>query len=207
MRYIGPKNRLARQQMVDLGLKTPGSKSYSRLLKKLNVSPGQHGLKGARRKLSEHAYQLKEKQKLKIMFGLSESQLKKYFKIAIAKKGNTALWLSKLLEKRLDNLVFRFGFAPTRAAARQLVNHGHFKINDQKVSIPSYQVKVGDIISFSKEKTTKIPYVHQSLANKDSLLPSWLERKNLTGKLITEPTSEEIEKQVNLRLVIEFYSR
>lgn len=206
MRYTGPKNRLARQQMIDLGLKTPGSKSHARLLKKLNVTPGQHGLR-TRRKFSEHAYQLKEKQKLKIMFGLSESQLKKYFQIAVSKKGNTALFLSKLLEKRLDNLVFRLGFAPTRAAARQLVNHGHFMLNSKKNSIPSCQVKINDLITFSDDQTAKIPYIEQNLANKDLLLPGWLEKKGLTGKLTLEPTAEEIEKQINLRLVIEFYSR
>jgi len=206
MRYTGPKNRLARQQMTDLGLKTPGSKSHARLLKKLNVTPGQHGLR-TRRKFSEHAYQLKEKQKLRIMFGVNEGQLKRYFHTAVGKKGNTALFLSKLLEKRLDNLIFRLGFAPTRAAARQLVNHGHFKLNGKKISIPSCQVRVNDIITFSSDKTAKIPYVEQNLANKDLLLPTWLEKKDLTGKLVMEPTAEEIEKQINLRLVIEFYSR
>jgi len=206
MRYTGPKNRLARQQMTDLGLKTPGSKSHARLLKKLNVTPGQHGTR-TRRKFSEHAYQLKEKQKLRIMFGLNEGQLKKYFHTAVSKKGNTALFLAKLLEKRLDNLVFRFGFAPTRAAARQLVNHGHFQVNGKKISIPSHQVKVNDIITFCNEKTTKIPYIEQAIANKDLLLPVWIEKKGLTGKLLVEPTIEEIDKQVNMRLVIEFYSR
>ena len=206
MRYTGPKNRLSRQQMTDLGLKTPGSKSHARLLKKLNVTPGQHGLR-TRRKFSEHAYQLKEKQKLRIMFGVNGSQLKKYFRTAVGKKGNTALFLSKLLEKRLDNLVFRLGFAPTRASARQLVNHGHFQLNGKKISIPSCQVRVNDIITFSKEDSAKIPYVEQSLANKDMLMPNWLERKGLTGKLLLEPSAEEIEKQINLRLVIEFFSR
>lgn len=205
MRYTGPRNRLARQVGVDLGLKTPGTKSHSRLLKRLNILPGQHGLK--RRKLTEYGIQLREKQKLKYMFGITESQLKGYFKKATQKTGNTALFLCQFLEKRLDNIVYRLGFAPTRAAARQLVSHRHIKVNDKIVSIPSYQVKVGDVISLAKEKTANIPVVKQMLENKDLLYPSWLEKKGTVGKLVKEPTSEEIEKQVNLKLIIEFYSR
>ncbi|MBI3619697.1 30S ribosomal protein S4 [Candidatus Roizmanbacteria bacterium] len=206
MRYTGPRNRIARREGMDLGLKTPGSKSHARLLKKLNVFPGQHGLKG-RRKISEHAYQLREKQKLRFLFGVTEKQLKKYYVIGTAKKGNTAFYLCQFLEKRLDNLVFRAGFAPTRASARQLVTHGHINVNDKTVTVPSYVVKVDDIITFAKEKSTKIPYIEQMLTNKDTILPKWLERKATVGKLIAEPTQEEIAKQINLRLVIEFYSR
>jgi small subunit ribosomal protein S4 len=205
MRYTGPKNRLARKVGLDLGLKTVGSESQARLLKRINILPGQHGLK--RRKTTDYGNQLSEKQKLKFIFGISESQLKKYFLSAIRKTGNTGLFLSQFLEKRLDNTVYRLGFAPTRAAARQLVSHCHIKVNDKIVSIPSYQVKVGDVISLAKEKTTKIPVVKQMLENKDLIYPSWLEKKGTSGKLIKEPTSEEIERQVNLRLIIEYYSR
>jgi len=205
MRYTGPKNRLARQVGVDLGLKTPGTKSHARLLKRLNILPGQHGLK--RRKLTEYGMQLREKQKLKYMFGITENQLKGYFKKATQKTGNTALFLCQYLEKRLDNIVYRLGFAPTRAAARQLVSHRHIKVNGKIVSIPSYQVKVGDVISLAEEKTANIPVVKQMLENKDLIYPRWLEKKGTVGKLTKEPTSEEIEKQVNLKLIIEFYSR
>lgn len=206
MRYKGPKNRIARREGVDLGLKTLGSKNHARLLKKLNVRPGQHGTV-SRRKVSERGLQLREKQKLRYIFGLSEKQLKNYFKKAVVKKGNTALYLSQFLENRLDNIVYRLGLAPTRAASRQLVNHGHIAVNDKKISIPSYQVKVGDKVSFVNEKTTKIPYIEKILTNKDLIIPAWLEKKAVVGKLISLPTSEEISKQCNLRLIIEYYSR
>jgi len=206
MRYRGPKNRIARREGVDLELKTLGSKTHARLLKKLGVPPGQHGLR-KRRKVSERGTQLREKQKLRYMFGITETQLKNYFKKASMKKGNTALYLSHSLESRFDNMVFHLGFAPTRAAARQLITHGHMTVNKKRLSIPSYQVKVGDEISFSDVKTTKIPYVETSLDNKDVILPSWLEKKATIGKLIKEPTQEVIEKLINLRLIIEYYSR
>ncbi len=206
MRYRGPKNRIARREGVDLELKTLGSKSHARLLKKLGVPPGQHGLR-KRRKVSERGTQLREKQKLRYMFGITETQLKNYFKKASMKKGNTALYLSHSLESRFDNVVFHLGFAPTRAAARQLITHGHMSVNKKRLSIPSYQVKVGDEMSFSDVKTTKIPYIETSLDNKDIILPSWLEKKATVGKLIKEPTQEVIEKLINLRLIIEYYSR
>ena len=206
MRYIGPKNRIARREGVDLELKTLGSKSHARLLKKLGVPPGQHGLR-KRRKVSERGTQLREKQKLRYMFGITETQLKNYFKKASMKKGNTALYLSHSLESRFDNIVFHLGFAPTRAAARQLITHGHMIVNKKRLSIPSYQVKVGDEISFSDVKTTKIPYIETSIDSKDVILPSWLEKKATVGKLLKEPTQEVIEKLINLRLIIEYYSR
>ena len=206
MRYTGPRNRIARREGIDLGFKTPGSKSHERLLKKLNVPPGQKGSRG-RRKFSDHSRQLREKQKLRYLFQVSQNQLKKYFKKSVIKKGNTALYLAKFLEKRLDNIVFKAGLAPTRAAARQLVAHKHMKVNDKTISIPSYEVKKGDIITFSNEKSTKIPYIEKMLANKDIILPSWLERKATAVKLTAEPSSLEIDKQINLRLVIEHFSR
>ena len=206
MRYLGPKNRISRREGVDLELKTVGSKSHARLLKKLNVPPGQHGLR-KRKKVSERGTQLREKQKLRFMFGITEKQLKKYFKKASLKKGNTALYLSQYLERRLDNIIYRLGFVPTRASARQLITHGHIIINKKKVTIPSYQVRVGEEIGFVSDKTTKIPYIENSLNNKDIILPSWLEKKAIVGKLIMEPTQDIITKQINLRLIIEYYSR
>lgn len=206
MRYVGPRNRLARREGTDLGLKTTGSKSHASLLKRMNVLPGQHGARG-RRKLSEHGRQLREKQKLRFTFGLTERQLKNYFSTASRKKGNTGLLLSQNLERRLDNVVYRLGLTPTRAAARQLISHKHIMVNDKKMSIASYVVKVGDRIGFIDEKTQKIPAVENILAKKDLIIPEWLERAESSGKLIAEPTAEIIEKQVNLRLVVEFYSR
>ena len=206
MRYTGPRNRIARREGIDLGLKTPGSKSHARLLRKINISPGQHGTK-RKRKLSERGSQLREKQKLRYIFGLTENKLKKYFKKAKEKTGNTAFYLSQFLEKRLDNIVYRLGFVPTRAAARQLISHRHIKVNDKVVNISSYQVKVNDKISFANEKTMKIDYVARQLENKDLIMPGWLKKQAAVGMLIAEPTDEEIVKQINLRLVVEYYSR
>jgi small subunit ribosomal protein S4 len=206
MRYTGPKNRIARREGLDLGMKTPGSKSHATLLKKINVPPGQHGLKG-KRKVSEHARQLREKQKLRYIFGVTETQQKNYFKTATKKKGNTGILLSELLERRLDAVIYRLGFAPTMASARQLIVHKHINVNDRILNVPSYMVKVGDVVNFAKETSTKIPYIETVLARKDAVIAPWLEVKANKGKLIAIPTSEIIEKQINLRLVVEFYSR
>ncbi len=206
MRLLGPKNKQSRREGIDLGLKTPGSKSHASLLRKLNVPPGQHGTK-RRRKQSERSKQLREKQKLRYLFGITETQLKKYFDKSTRIKGNTGVILSQLLEKRLDNTVFRLGFTPTRPSARQLVSHRHIKVNDKVVNISSFQVSVNDSISFAHEKTPKIPAIETSLSNQDTLIPKWLSRKNIDGKVVAEPSSEDIEKQINLISVIEFYSR
>lgn len=206
MRYTGPKNRIARREGMDLGLKTIGTKSHASLLKKLNVLPGQHGTRG-RRKVSERGKQLRETQKLKFIFGLSTKQLKNYFNRAVKKTGNTALILSEFLERRLDNIVYRLGFALTRASARQLIVHRHIKINNKVLSIPSYQVKINDLISFAKDEVEKIPDVAKAVSVKDIILPEYIERKAIVGKLISRPNQELIEKQVNLRLIIEYFSR
>lgn len=206
MRHTGPKNKTARREGMDLGLKTPGSKSHASLLRRLNVLPGQHGTRG-RRKQSERSKQLREKQKLRFLFGLTESQLKGYFDKATVRKGNTGVILGQLLESRLDNVLYRLGFAPTRASARQIVNHGHVTINGKEVNIPSYKVEIHDKIGFQKEKTTKIPYIEAILSTKNVIIPAWLKREGTVGKLQALPTSEDIEKQVNLRSVVEYYSK
>lgn len=206
MRYTGPRNKLARREGLDLGLKTPGSKAHERLLKRLNVLPGQRSTR-RRRKISDHARQLREKQKLRFIFQISEKQLKNYFKKAVIKKGNTAYYMAKFLEKRLDNIVFRGGLAPTRASARQLVTHRHISVNKKIVSIPSYQVKRDDIITFSNDSAVKIPYIQRLLDVKDIIFPKWLERKASICRITAEPGGEDIDKQINLRLVIEHYSR
>lgn len=206
MRYTGPKNKIARREGIDLGLKTPGSKSHASLLRRVAVVPGQHGTK-RKRKQSERSKQLREKQRLRLLFGLTETQLKNYFQKAVSRKGNTGFILGQLLEKRLDNVVFRLGFAPTRASARQLVNHGHIIVNGALMDIPSYKVEIHDTIRFRKEKSAKIPYVETMLESKDFITPTWLKKEGIAGKLTSEPTNEDIEKQVNLRSVIEFYSR
>ena len=133
--------------------------------------------------------------------------MKNYFSKASRRRGNTATLLSELLERRLDNAVYRMGFAPTRAAARQLVSHGHINVNDKKVTIPSYQVEVGQVITFASEASMKIPYVESFRAQSDALIPEWFEIKKDAGKMTKVPDSSILEQMINLRLVIEFYSR
>ncbi|HRN70975.1 MAG TPA: 30S ribosomal protein S4 [Candidatus Woesebacteria bacterium] len=206
MRYNGPKNRIARRENMDLGMKTPGSKAHASLLKKINILPGQHGTKG-RRKKSEHSRQLREKQKLRYSFGITETQLKNYFGMASKRRGNTSVNLSEILERRLDNIIYRLGFAPTRAAARQLVSHGHVAVNGKSVKAASYQVADSDAITFANENTKKIPYIEAYMTQTEVILPEWLQVKKDAGTLVSTPNSSLIEKQVNLRLVIEYYSR
>lgn len=206
MRYTGPKNRLARREGIDLGLKTPGTKSYTLLTRRLNIIPGQHGV-SRRRKLTDYGIQLREKQRLKRMYGVTEKQMKNYFKKAAKMLGNTAEFLIQMLERRLDNVVYKLSLAPTRSSARQLITHGHIKVNDKKVNIPSYLVKAGDLIAFNKQKSLKIPYVSQLLEKKDVIVPRWLMREGPVGKVIKIPKREDLKEDINLQLVVEFYSR
>ncbi len=205
MRYTGPKNRLARREGVDLSLKTVGSKSHSNLLRRLNIVPGQHGA-SRRRKLTDYGIQLREKQKLKRIYGLTEKQMKNYFKKASKTLGNTSEILIQHIERRLDNVAYKLGFAPTRAAARQLVSHGHVLVNQKKVTIPSFEVRLGDVVNLD-EKATKIPYITQILEKKDFILAPWLEKQGTIGKMIHLSGQEYFKDDVNLQLVVEFYSR
>lgn len=206
MRYTGPKNKIARREGGDLGFKTPGSKAHSNLLKRMNIIPGQHGAK-RRRKMTDYAVQLRQKQKLKRIYGLTEKVMKNYIDKASTKRGNTASFLVTLLESRLDNVMYRSGLSPTRAASRQLISHGHISLNDKKVDIPSFQVRTGDVISLRREKTLKIPYIAKSLEKSDNVLPIWLERKGNISKIKNLPDSDSFAEDVNLQLVVEFYSR
>lgn len=206
MRYTGPRNRLARRQGADLELKTLGSKSQSRLMRLLTVPPGQHGA-NRRRKTSEMGRQLKEKQKLKFMFGVNETQMENYFKKAKRAKGNTGKFLCQLLEARLDNVLYRAGFAATRAGARQLISHHHVLVNDKVNSIASHHVRPTTTVSFRKPETAKIPHVESSMSRPDYVVPSWLKREGTSVQVLTLPDSETLEKQLNLRLIIEFYSK
>ncbi len=206
MRYTGPRNRLARRNAVDLELKTFGSKSHSNLMRKLSTPPGEHGA-NTRRKISEHAKQLREKQKLRFMFGLSERQMGNHFIEAKRAKGNTGKLMCEVLESRLDNVVYRAGFAPTRAAARQLVSHGHIKVNDRKLTVPSYETKVGEMVSFLSDNSSKIPAIESALARKDVPVAGWIKRDGLKATVLQTPSSETVEKLINMRLIIEFYSK
>ncbi len=206
MRYTGPKNKIARREAFDLGFKTLGSKSHASLLKKLNITPGQHGA-SRKGKPTDYSIQLREKQKIKRMYGVNERQMKNNFEKASKATGNTASNLISFLERRLDNVVYRLGFAPTRFSARQLVGHGHMSVNGKKVTIPSYLLGVNDVVTFHKETSTKIPYIAEMLAKKDVIIPNWVEKKATIGKVISNPQVEDISLEVNLQLVVEFYSR
>lgn len=168
--------------------------------------PGQHGQKG-HKKLSEYGIQLREKQKVKRMYGVLERQFSKYFKIASAKKAATGEALLQILETRLDNIVYRLDLAESRPQARQLVSHGHVMVNGKKVTIPSFNVKIGDVISLSP-KTANLPFIKKlTEEKKDAQLPSWLSKAATVGKVQKLPKREELESDINERLIVEYYSR
>ncbi len=199
------KCRLCRRERQKLFLK--GARCFSPncpIDKKGGVPPGDHGLRSGVRP-SEYAKQLREKQKIKRIFGISEHQFKKYFEKAEEEKGNTAELLLVFLERRLDNVVNRLGFAPSRASARQLIGHGHVLVNGEKVTFPSYQVEIGDEISL-KEKSRKITYLQEWKENNKEV-PAWLMRKGWLGKVERLPKRDEMISGVEESLVVEFYSR
>ena len=205
-RYLDSKCRLCRREGTKLFLK--GERCFSPkcpLEKKGAVAPGQHGLK-MRRRLSEYGVQLREKQKAKRTYGVLERQFRRYFKKAFKKRGVTGEALLQLLELRLDNVVYRLGFVPSRSVARQLVHHGHILVDGKKVDIPSYQVKPGQVINLNP-KAMKMEVVKKSLAEKKKEIPSWLQKKAAVGKIIRLPTREEIGADIAEQLIVEYYSR
>lgn len=200
-RQHGPRNKLARRLGTDLGLKT----NPKQLERRINTLPGQHGRRG-RGKVSDYGLQLAEKQKAKATYGILERQFKNYYLVASRTPEATGAMLLFLLERRLDNVVYRLGFAPTRRAARQLVTHGNILVNNQKLSIPSYKVRVGETIALSA-KAAKIPYVKDLLENKELTPPTWLSRKATVGKMTRRPERDDIVENINEQLIVEFYSR
>lgn len=200
-RYTGPRCRLSRREGVNLGLK----KRWS--LDKREVPPGQHGFR--RGKLSNYGLQLREKQKTKRIYGILEKQFKNYYLKATNAKGVTGTVLLQLLETRLDNVVYRLGFAITRAQARQIVGHGLVRVNGRKVNIASAPVKAGDEISFaSKEAAAK--YIKKNIEMNDGwAVPAWLmaDKDTLKGKVVRIPVRDDIVVPVNEQLIIELYSK
>ena len=165
--------------------------------------------KETRRKISEYGLQLKEKQKVKFIYGIMEKQFHRYYVMATKKHGVAGEMLLQLLESRIDNVIFRMGFSKTRDEARQMVSHGHILVNGKKVDIPSYLVKVGDVISI-KEKSKSLSGIKLILAkNGDRAVPGWLEvdRDNYTGKVVALATKADIDYSVQENLIVEFYSR
>jgi len=172
--------------------------------------PGVHGPKqGNRRRISSYGEQLMEKQKAKAVYGLLEKQFRNCYEKASQHKGNTSEHMIRMLEQRLDNVVYRLGFTKTRKQARQVVGHGFILINGKLVDIPSYQVRVGDVISFKENKKKKIIVTGISDIQKENLVPKWLtcDIATLTGKVTGEPQMDDVENVFDLRQIVEFYSR
>lgn len=206
-RYIGSKCRICRRENIKLFLKGDRCFTDKCAVERRNYAPGQHGQ--ARTKISDYGLQLREKQKLRKMYGILERQFRGYFSIAERQKGVTGENLLKLLERRLDNIVYRLGFASSRNQARQLVTHGHFKVNGRNVNIPSFMLKAGDVVEI-KEKAKEIPQILESITRMEGRgLPPWLEldREKLRGRLIHIPTKEEIALPIQEQLVVELYSK
>lgn len=198
-RYTGPKRRLSRREGIALF-----AKDVKALERKGAVAPGQHGAR-MRRRISEYGLQLREKQKAKRFYGILEKQLKGYFNKASKVRGATGLRLLELLETRLDNVVYRLMLAKSRAEARQMVSHGHIKVDDKKINIPSYRVGVGQTIALS-DKLRDNTQVKKSL-EEASTLPEWLERQATVGKVLRIPKREEMEQSIDEQLIVEYYSR
>ncbi len=198
-RYTGPKRRLSRREGIALF-----AKDVKYLEKKGVIPPGQHGL-GRRRRISEYGLQLREKQKAKRIYGILERQFKRYFDEASKVKGATGLALLQTLETRLDNVVYRLGFAKSRAGARQLVSHGHIRVDDKKVTIPSFGVTKEQTIAISdnlRDNTQIKTSLEEALT-----LPEWLERRATVGKVLRIPERTEMEQAINEQLIVEYYSR
>jgi small subunit ribosomal protein S4 len=203
-RYTGPKAKLCRR----FGENLFGPAKYDRILSKRNYPSGQHG-KSFRRKVSDYGLHLKEKQKLRIIYCLLEKQFHNYFVKAEKMSGVTGDNLLQLLERRLDNVVYRLGFAVTRMQARQFVNHGHFTVNGKKVDIPSYLVKPGDIIEV-REKSRGNKMILDAMERTETTSPySWLSvnKEQSNGQFLNIPAVSEIPSTVDVRLIVEFYSK
>jgi len=199
-RYRGPKSKISRKFNEPI-------LGPSKALAKKAYPPGHHG-RGRRRKQSEYAIQLQEKQKAKYLYGVLERQFSNLFKKAASKSGITGVNLLQLLESRLDNVVFRMGIAPTRRAARQLILHKHITVNDEIVNIPSFTLKVGDMIGV-REKSKSLEVIANSLAGRTTKKYPWLEwdSTDMIGRYVNLPLREEIPENIQEQLIVELYSK
>jgi len=206
-RYTGPSCRLCRREGTKLFLK--GERCYSDkcAVERRGEPPGQHGT--SRRKQSEYGVQLREKQKARRVYGVMERQFRRYFAKAARAKGVTGTILLQHLERRLDNVVLRMGFADSRAEARQLIRHGHFEVNGRKTDIPSFQVREGDVVAVREKSRGATPIQRAAEAGNQRSIPAWLDVDfvNLRGRVLRLPTREEIDAPVQEHLIIELYSR
>jgi small subunit ribosomal protein S4 len=202
-RYTGPKARLVRR----FGTNIFGTEKMSKILEKRPHGPGMHS-QGRRGKDSEYKKQLLEKQKLRFMYGITERQLRNYYKKAASGDTRTGIALLTLLERRLDNVIYRAGFAKTRAQARQMVSHGLFTLNGRRVSIPSIQVREGDAIAV-RDKSKKSPLFAEIIADKDFDHARWLksDQKNIKTEVAALPSEEDLDQLIQTHLIVEFYSK
>ncbi len=201
-RYTGPRDRLSRRFGVALF-------GPSKALERRSYPPGQHGLRGGRRKKSDYSIALGEKQKLRFQYGLLEKQFRRYYEEAAKRRGVTGVILLQLLELRLDNVCYRLGFGNARTAARQLVGHGHVRVNGRKVDVPSYQCRPGDVIEVAEKPSSKQLVLRMMDLTQAVPLVEWLviDRDNLRGTVARVPTREDIDPIVNEQLIVELYSR
>ena len=201
-------SRIRGKLVRKFGVNVFGNPKYDRLLNRKPYAPGQHG-QTRRRRLSNYGVQLQEKQKIKFMYGLLEKQFKNYFTKAEKIPGETGTNLLQMLESRLDNIVYRISFAPTRPAARQLVNHGHFLVNDKRVNIPSYILESGDKIQV-REKSKKMDLILDSMKRiKGDIDLPWLEldKGKMQGSFLGMPERDQIDQTIKEQLVVELYSK
>lgn len=207
-RYNGPVCRLCRREGMKLFLK--GERCYMEkcAIEKRNVPPGQQG-KARKAKLMGYGLQLREKQKVKRTYGVLEKQFRNYFESADRQRGITGETLLQLLERRFDNVIYRLGLATSRPQARQLVRHGHFFVNDRKVTIPSYSLDVGDTVTVHKNSAKKVAIQHAIEEVKGRGIPDWLtfDGEKLSGKVSSLPTREQINLVVQEQLIVELYSK
>ena len=207
-RYIGPVCRLCRREGMKLFLK--GERCYTDkcAIEKRNVPPGQHG-RARRAKMVGYGIQLREKQKVKRTYGVLENQFRRYFEAADRQKGITGELLLQMLERRLDNVVYRLGFATSRPQARQLVRHGHFMVNGKKVDIPSYAVRLGDTVSVRQSSGENATIQHAMEEVKGRGIPEWLliDAAGRAGRISQLPTREQINLPVQEQLIVELYSK
>lgn len=204
-RYLGPKCKLSRREGIDLNLKS-GVRSIEEKCR-INIKPGQHGAKRAR--LSDYGIQLREKQKVRRIYGVLENQFRRYYFEAARRKGNTGSNLLQLLECRLDNIVYRIGLGATRAEARQLVSHKSILVNNKTCNIPSYSIKLGDIITVHDKAKNQLRIQNAIELSKQREAVSWVEFKEsgLEGSLKQIPNSEELSASINVQLIVELYSK
>lgn len=190
------------------GMNLDGREKIQRILDKKPYPPGMHG-QSRRPRLTDYGKQLREKQRAKLVFGVSERQFSNYFEKAKKKKGDTAEFLTQLLETRLDNVVYRAGFAKTRAAARQLVSHSNFDLNGRKANIPSIQVEIGDLIKVRESKKNNKYWQSWTENIKRVVSPSWIgvNADDFSIKILSLPAAEELKQQFDPKLIVEFYSR